>query len=63
MKNYRNLTKEEIDILTHQHCSSDNWENIQVAEKFDAQRVRNVNFTGQIRLGVFEKEYTLDGNI
>jgi len=63
MKNYRNLTAEEIEILIRQNCTSDSWENIQVAEKFDACRVRNTIFTGQIRLGVFEKEYTLDGNI
>ncbi len=63
MKIYRNLTLTEIETLTRQNCSADSWENIQVAEKFDAQRVRNVVFTGQIRLGVFEKEYMLDGNI
>jgi NDP-sugar pyrophosphorylase family protein len=63
MKNYRKLTTEEIETLTRQNCNADNWENIQVAEKFDARRVRNTIFTGQIRLGLFEKEYTLDGNI
>ncbi len=63
MKTYRNLTPTEIETLTSQYCSSDNWENIQVAENFDAQRVKRVIFTGQIRLGAFEKEYILDGNI
>jgi NDP-sugar pyrophosphorylase family protein len=63
MKTYRSLTPTEIETLINQNCSSDNWENIQVAENFDAKKVKRVIFTGQIRLGVFEKEYILDGNI
>ena len=61
MKTHRNLTNEEIKILISQNCSADNWANIQVAEKFDAKRIRNVNFSGQIKLGVFEKEHIVDG--
>ncbi len=63
MKNYRNLTRGEIETLIRQNCNSDNWENIQVAKEFDVQRVQNVTFTGQIKLGAFKKEYTLEGNI
>jgi len=61
-KTYRKLTAIEIETLIAQHCSADSWENVQVAENFDVKKVKRVTFTGQIRLGVFEKEYIVDGN-
>ncbi|MFA6884561.1 MAG: DUF4954 family protein [Paludibacteraceae bacterium] len=63
MKIYRKLTGEEIDLLKKQGCNSDDWNKIEVAENFIAQRVRNTIMTGNIRLGAFEKRYTLEGNV
>jgi NDP-sugar pyrophosphorylase family protein len=63
MKHYRSLTKEEIDILLQQNCSCKNWDNIEVAEGFDAYCVRDTLFTGKIKLGIFDKTYVLEGNI
>lgn len=60
---YRNLTSAEIDTLKAHGCNADSWDNIQVAEKFDASRIRFTIFTGKNKLGVFEKSYTLDGGI
>jgi NDP-sugar pyrophosphorylase family protein len=63
MKSYRNLTKEEVDTLLQQNCTCENWEDVEVREGFDARHVRNTTFTGKIKLGVFNKIYTLEGNI
>ena len=50
-KEYRPLTADEIQTLTDQGCSCDDWANVQVAEGFLADRVRVVTFSGTIRLG------------
>ncbi|MCK5822170.1 MAG: DUF4954 family protein [Bacteroidales bacterium] len=65
MKNtaYRSLNTGEIEILEAQGCQSDSWQNIQVKEGFDAQRIRNTIFSGDIRLGVFSKQVTFQGGV
>ncbi len=63
MKTYRKLTKEEIDCLKRQFCEADDWQNIEVAENFFPQYVYHTRFSGKVRLGVFESEFTLSGGI
>lgn len=63
MKTYRKLTKEEIDCLKRQFCEADDWQNIEVAENFSPQYVYHTRFSGKVRLGVFESEFTLSGGI
>ena len=60
---YRKLTPEEIGVLKGQMCSATDWEQIEVAEGFAPEYVRNTRFSGQIRLGVFNKEFELPGGI
>lgn len=60
---YRKLTAAEITQLQQQHCTCDNWDNIQVVPSFTPQYVKHVHFTGNIQLGVFEKTFILDGGI
>ena len=48
---YRPLTQEEIDALTCRGCSAADWCLVQVADGFDPQRLRNVQFGGAVRLG------------
>lgn len=60
---YRSLTTAEITQLEKQHCTCDNWNNIQVAHNFTTQYIKHVHFSGNIRLGVFENTFTLDGGI
>ena len=55
--NYRNLTGAEIERLQQQKCIAEDWTRVQVAEGFDPQYVRSVEFYGDIRLGRFEKEF------
>lgn len=63
MAQYRSLIASEIETLIAQGCNADNWENVKVSERFDAKRVRETIFSGQIRLGAFEKSHTLEGGI
>jgi len=63
MKTYTKLTAEQIAVLEKQLCRCDNWDDVSVAQDFDPKYVRNVNFSGQIRLGSFQKSFTLAGGI
>ena len=57
------LTAEQIAVLEAQSCRCENWSEVTVAEDFDPKYVRNVNFSGQVRLGSFNKTFTLAGGI
>ncbi len=63
MRNYRKLTSAEIDVLKSQMCSSADWEQIEVAEGFIPETVHHSRFSGQVRLGVFNKEFCLPGGM
>jgi hypothetical protein len=52
----RNLTQEEIAILTRQGCIAENWSSVQVKDEFTPQYVSNVEFYGQVTLGTFQKD-------
>lgn len=58
---YRHLNNEEIDALTLQGCMSKNWETVLVSEDFDCSYVRNVCFSGNVRLGSFRRTFTIPG--
>jgi len=62
-RDYRKLTQKEIDLLLCQDCSCSNWERITVAKGFKAERIRNTDFSGDIKLGVFDKNITLSGGV
>ena len=61
--NYRKLTNEEIVRLKAQSCLADDWERVSVAEGFVTDHVYHTRFSGDVRLGVFEGEFTLPGGI
>ena len=61
MNNYRNLTEKEIATLVVYGCSADDWKNILVATDFSPKFISNVSFSGQVRLGTFEKVFEMDG--
>ena len=61
--NYRKLTSEEINILSMQGCTASNWDNILVHPQFETKHVSQSNFSGNIKLGIFNKEITLPGGI
>ncbi|MBR2063503.1 MAG: DUF4954 family protein [Bacteroidales bacterium] len=63
MEYYRKLTSAEIDILKSQMCTATEWSSIEVAGGFKAEHVRHCRFSGNIRLGRFEKVFSLPGGM
>ncbi|MHC4617865.1 MAG: DUF4954 family protein [Planctomycetota bacterium] len=60
---FHSLSAEEITTLTNQGCSCGDWTKVQVAEGFDPGRVRTTHFSGEVKLGVFEKEVAFCGGV
>jgi len=60
---FRQLRPEERDHMTGQGCGCDDWSNVRVAEGFDCEKVRSTYFSGQVRLGVFEKKVSFAGGV
>ena len=59
---YRHLTQDEINELIKNNCRCNEWNDIMVASNFTCDNIRNVNFSGKIKLGVFnKKDIVLDG--
>lgn len=57
----RKLTNEEIKQLTAQGCTARNWAEIEVAEPFHPEYIRQVAFSGKVKIGRLQTEYTLPG--
>ena len=60
---YRQLSSEEINTLQRQGCSAEDWRQIEVAEGFNPTHIFRTVFSGQIRLGSFDSEFTLPGGL
>ena len=60
---FRSLTAQEIAQLEQQGCTARAWNDVEVAEAFDAQYVRNAHFSGHNRLGAFRREIDLPGGL
>ena len=60
---YRGLTSNEIKILENQNCTCDTWDNIEVVLDFKVDRIKNSEFSGNIKLGKFEKIHKLWGGV
>ena len=63
MKNYRHLTSDEISALEAQLCRCKDWSRVEVSEDFNPRYVRSATFSGSIRLGSFNRVFTLPGGI
>lgn len=63
MKKYRKLTGIEIATLKSQMCTAADWSAIEVAEDFSAAHIFYARFSGNIRLGAFDKEFELAGGM
>ena len=53
---FRALSEAEIAQLEKQGCRCSDWTSIKVAQKFNPERVRLTHFSGNVKLGVFEKQ-------
>ncbi|KAA6333906.1 hypothetical protein EZS27_017733 [termite gut metagenome] len=63
MKTYRNLTGDEILCLESQFCTANNWRKVTVIEGFNPEYITQTHFSGNVKLGVFQSEFTLPGGI
>lgn len=61
--NYRDLQKDEITDLVEQGCSAMDWFSVQVKDGFSTSGIRNVQFNGQVKLGVFKEILTVSEGI
>jgi len=60
---HRPLSSEEIARLASQGCSCQDWSNVQVANGFDPTRVKSTHFSGNVKLGIFEKQVSFEGGV
>ena len=63
MERFRRLTHEEIELLKKQMCSAADWSTIEVAQDFSPEYIRYARFSGNVRLGSFNKEFSLAGGM
>ena len=56
MRDYRQLTQEEIEVLERNSCWAEDWSRVLVAENFRPYGFHRVLFYGDIRLGSFDKQ-------
>lgn len=61
--NYRNLTSQEVEVLKSQGCNACDWNNILVAKEFTTNYIKQVSFSGNIKLGAFKEDFTLPGGL
>lgn len=48
---FRNLNRNEIDLLVENGNRAENWQIVYVCDPFDPLKIRNSSFTGEIRIG------------
>lgn len=60
---YRKLTAHELEVLVRNDNTSDDWNNIFVAEAFNPQLVQHCHFFGLVRIGKLEPYYLEFNNV
>lgn len=60
---YRKLDSTEIQTMEANGCSSEDWNRISVADGFMPERIREVAFSGDCRLGCFKASFKLPGGV
>ncbi len=60
---YRPLNDSDIATLLAAGCQAENWRAIDVAENFNPHALRNVTFSGRVRLGAFRDAVTFPGGV
>lgn len=60
---YRKLTPQDIEQLTAQGCSAQEWSEISIHDELDLKYIRDVRFSGTCQIGKAEKSFTLAGGI
>ena len=63
LRAYRSLSFAEITQLQANQCLADDWKKVRVAEGFRSDYIFHTRFSGNVYLGVFEKEFVLPGGL
>lgn len=59
----RTLTQSEIRRLEEQGCSAEEWTRIEITDEQSLKYIRHTRFSGDIRIGSFEKSFDMPGGI
>ncbi len=59
----RTLSDGEIRTLQSRGCTAADWHAISVSEDFNPERIRNVHFSGEVRIGRLDGEVILPGGV
>ena len=62
-KTYGGLTRRQIKALVANGCTASEWGDVKVLQPFDAERVKNVHFTGKVFIGTLGGTISLFGGI
>src|SRR5690554_1746251 len=54
---FRNLTTEETAALEQNGCWCGDWSQVRVKEGFRTHNIRNVQFSGTVRIGLLQKQF------
>ncbi len=60
---YRKLSQAEIAQLEEQGCTAEDWTRVSVHPKTNVKYMRHVRFSGDCRIGQFQKSFTMPGGI
>ncbi|MDC1106845.1 DUF4954 family protein [Prolixibacteraceae bacterium] len=60
---YENLTVNQITTLESNGCTSSDWKKVLVKQPLNCERIKHVQFHGNIRLGVFDDQFILKNGI
>ncbi|MCK5171776.1 MAG: DUF4954 family protein, partial [Planctomycetes bacterium] len=61
-QSYQPITQDQIDTLTSQGVTADDWQRLLVADGFSPARVRNTHFAGDVLIGSQQNHIPLTGN-
>lgn len=62
-QNYRRLTAEEIKTLESRGCVCADWSGVMVAPGFKCSSIDNVEFSGEVRIGVLDGTFERPGGL
>ena len=60
---YRPLTRAEVDQLISFGCRAEDWGTVETSDPESLKYIRNVRFSGTVRFGKFETQFTLPGGL
>ena len=59
----RQLTADEIRRLQEQGCSAEDWATVRITDEASLKYIRATRFSGDIRLGRFQKSFEMPGGM